>query len=1149
MAVYRDADFVHLHVHSSYSLLEGALRIADLARLAADDRMPALALTDTNNLFGALEFSEKMAATGVQPIAGLQLSVDFGDRQAAHGRALPGAADPARANLVLLAQSEAGFENLSRLSSSAFMETAPQDHPHVSLAALARHAEGLIALTGGPSGPLDSALQAGLIDLAATRLQALRELFTGRLYVELQRHGIAEARAIEPALIDLAYANAVPLAGANEAYFATAGNHAAHDALLAIAEGRTLGEANRRQCSPEHWLKPRAEMRKLFHDVPEAAANTVEIAMRCAYRPRPRKPILPRFTPEGGLAAEALELRRQAEAGLAQRMQERPLAPGLAAEDYVKRLDFELGMIETMEFPGYFLIVADFIQWAKRRGIPVGPGRGSGAGSLVAYSLTITDLDPLKFNLLFERFLNPARVSMPDFDIDFCQERRDEVIRYVVGRYGADRVAQIITFGTLQARGVLRDVGRVMQIPYGQVDKLTKLVPVNPAKPVTLAQALSEEPKLAAAGRDDEMVGRMLEVAQQLEGLHRHASTHAAGIVIGDQPLENLVPLYRDPKSDMRVTQYSMKWAESAGLVKFDFLGLKTLSVLQLAAQLVARRGITVDLGNLPLDDKASYEMLSRGEVTGVFQVESQGMRRALLEMKPDRIEDIIALVALYRPGPMANIPVYCARKHGHELPEYIHPLIKPVLEETYGVIIYQEQVQLIAQIMAGYSLGEADLLRRAMGKKERKEMDAQRERFVSGAAARGVHQSRADEIFDLLAKFADYGFNKSHAAAYAIVSYQTAYMKAHYPVEFLAASMTFDMANTDKLVEFRLEAQRLGITVVPPDINRSTEQFDVAERTIYYSLAALKGVGAEAVKSICAARGPKPFKSLADFARRIDPRQVSKRVIEALAASGALDGLAPNRAAVFAGADMVISAAGAAQEARSGGQAMLFGGGDDDQAVPLPKLKDWPQAERLQREFAAVGFFLSGHPLDEFAEALQRLRLQPHAEFARAVRQGQSAGRLAATVLERQERRTRTGNKMGIITLSDQTGQFEAVIFSEGLAQYRDMLEPGNRVLVEAVAAVENDELRIRLNRVDLLDEALARVQKGIRIFVRDAAPVEAIAARLGKRGDGEVMVVVMTEGGAGEVELRLPHRYELSPPMIGALKAVGGVVSVQHV
>jgi DNA polymerase-3 subunit alpha len=727
------------------------------------------------------------------------------------------------------------------------------------------------------------------------------------------------------------------------------------------------------------------------------------------------------------------------------------------------------------------------------------------------------------------------------------------VIRYVQERYGRDQVAQIITFGTLQARGVLRDVGRVLQMPYGQVDKLCKLVPQNPAAPVSLKQAIEGEPRLQAEREGDAVVKRAFDIAQKLEGLNRHASTHAAGIVIGDRPLSELVPLYRDPKSDMPVTQFNMKWVEQAGLVKFDFLGLKTLTVLQTAVALVKRRGIHIDLAAIPLDDKNTYDLLARAEAVGIFQLESAGMRRALLDMRPDRFEDIIALVALYRPGPMANIPTYCARKHGMEQPDYIHPKLESILRETFGVIIYQEQVMQAAQILAGFTLGEADLLRRAMGKKIKKEMQAQRERFVSGAVDRGVERYQADAIFDLLERFAEYGFNKSHAAAYALVAYQTAYMKANYPVEFLAATMTLDIGNTDKLAEFRAESERLGIAVDPPSINRSAVDFEVDGNTIIYALAALKGVGKQAVETIIAARGNREFADLADFAARINPRAVNKRVLESLAAAGAFDPFENNRARVFAAVDVVLARAQRAHDTAAIGQSELFGGGATREQIALPQIEPWLPAERLRREYEAVGFFLSGHPLDDYAAVLKKLRVQPWAEFARAVKAGATAGRVAATVVSRIERRTRTGSKMGILGLSDPTGHFEAVIFSEGLAEHRDLLEPGNAVLLFLSAEVQGDEVRARIQSADPLDSAAANLQKGLRVFLRDGAPLEAVAKRLETaprsshaNGDGEVSVVLLLQRGT-EVEVKLPGRFKVSPQIAGAIKAVPGVVQVE--
>ena len=1179
--------FVHLHVHSSYSLLEGALPIARLAELAKADRQPAVALTDTNNMFGALEFSDKLAGAGIQPIIGCALSLDCGDQE---NQLRPGGLGGAQSlpRIVLLAATKAGYRNLLHLSSRAFLDHPGNEPPHVALAWLDGHTDGLIALTGGPDGPLDSAIAVGQSNLVLPRADMLLRLFGDRLYIELQRHGTAD-RAVEPALIDLAYTRGIPLAATNEPFFATAEDYEAHDALLCIAEGRLLGEAERRHLTTEHRFKTRAEMMALFADLPEALTSTVEIAERASFRPVARKPILPRFAAKGARDApdEAAALRERAEAGLARRIEAHGVAAGFTEEQYRERLAFELGVIERMKYPGYFLIVADFIQWAKSQGIPVGPGRGSGAGSLTAYALTITDLDPIRFGLLFERFLNPERVSMPDFDIDFCQDRRDEVIRYVQSRYGRDQVAQIITFGSLQARAVLRDVGRVLELPYGQVDRLCKLIPHNPTAPVTLARAIDGEPRLQAERDKEPVVARAFAIAQKLEGLYRHASTHAAGIVIGDRPLAELVPLYRDPKSDMPVTQFNMKWVEQAGLVKFDFLGLKTLTVLDRAVKLAAARGAgdrggeAIDLSRIPLDDKPTYDMLARGETVGIFQVESQGMRRALIDMRPDRFEDIIALGALYRPGPMANIPTYCARKHGTERPDYIHPKLEPILRETFGVIIYQEQVLQIAQVLAGYSLGQADLLRRAMGKKIKKEMQAQREIFVSGAVERGVERSQAETIFELLARFADYGFNKSHAAAYALVTYQTAYLKAHYPVEFIAASMTLDMGNTDKLSEFRAEAARLGIVVEPPSINRSGVDFDVAPSSlpspasgggmgggIRYALAALKGVGRAAVEAIVAARGARPFADLGDFARRINPRAVNKRVLESLAAAGAFDELERDRARVMAGTDALLGTAQRSYDAAESGQAELFGGPAAPERLKLADVPTWLPAERLQREFDAIGFFLSGHPLDDYASVLKNMQVQSWADFARAVKTGVTAGKVAATVVSRAERRTKTGNKMGVIGLSDPSGHYEAVIFAEGLQQYRDVLEPGSPVLLYLTAEAQGEEVRARIQTVEALDRAAAKVQRGLRIFLRDGAPLEAVAKRLDRRGEseasgkgngrgggqtrpegeGEVNLVMLLAAGA-EVEVKLPGRYKVSPQIAGAIKAVPGVVEVQAV
>ncbi|GGA54411.1 DNA-directed DNA polymerase [Nitratireductor aestuarii] len=1147
--------FIHLRVHSAYSLLEGALHVGKVIAHALADNAPAICIADTNNLFGALEFSQKASKDGIQPIIGCQLSIAFSDSFTEARKGNRKNATLEYDSLVLIASTQVGYDNLVRLVSRAYLDHEAGTPPHITQEWLKELGEGIICLTGGPKGAIGVALQAGRKEIAEQRLLFLKEVFCDRLYVELERLQDYD-RALEAATVDLAYTHDLPLVATNEAFFKSRDDYEAHDALIAIAEGAVVAMDDRRRLTPDNYLKTQAEMSVLFADLPEALDNTVEIAQRCSYYAKTRNPILPRFTgddaagEEAALKAEADELRRQAREGLERRLEAHGPSAGHTVEEYQERLDYELGIIERMKFPGYFLIVADFIKWGKSQGIPVGPGRGSGAGSLVAYALTITDIDPLRFSLLFERFLNPERVSMPDFDIDFCQDRREEVIRYVQQKYGREQVGQIITFGSLQARAVLRDVGRVLQMPYGQVDRLCKLVPSNPANPVPLKKAVEEEPKFAEEVEKEPIVATLLENAMKLEGLYRHASTHAAGIVIGDRPLHELVPMYRDPRSDMPVTQYNMKWVEQAGLVKFDFLGLKTLTVLQTAVNLIKRRGIEIDLSKIPLDDQKTYQMLSRGETVGVFQVESAGMRKALIGMKPDCIEDIIALVALYRPGPMENIPVYNARKHGEEEIASIHPKIDHLVKETQGVIVYQEQVMQIAQELSGYSLGEADLLRRAMGKKIREEMDKQRVRFVDGAKKQGVTVTQANTIFDLLAKFADYGFNKSHAAAYAVVSYQTAYLKAHYPVEFLAASMTYDMANTDKLNEYRRDATRLGIEVVPPSVMTSYRLFEVGENRIYYSLAAIKGVGDHAVEHIVAKRQEKPFDSIEDFCTRVDPRIVGKRVLESLICAGAFDCFGHDRAALFQGIDRLMGLSARAAEDAALGQGDIFGSAALElQKLHLPVSEPWLPAERLHREFVAVGCYLSAHPLDDYRDALEKLRVQNWIDFQAAVKRGATAGRLAGTITTKQERKTKTGNKMGIVQFSDSSGQYEAVLFSEALNHYRDILEPGKSVVITVQAEDRPEGVNLRIQTVQSLDEEASRMQKALRVYLRDPKPLSMITSQLTTRGEGQVSLIVIKDGGQGEVEVSLPDRYRLSPQIASAMRSVPGVVEVELV
>ena len=1145
--------FVHLRVHSAYSLLEGALTIPKLVSLAAEERMPALALTDTNNLFGALEFSEYAAQAKIQPIIGCTLSLSF----AAEPEARPDSCELVKhinhGRIALLAKDASGYANLIKLSTEAYRYGADSGETLVTIAHLALHQEGLIALTGGPDGVIDRAIAANDFRFAETALNQLKGIFGDRLYVELQRHSLAPERTIEPLLLDLAYDNHLPIVATNEPYFASPDDFEAHDALICIAEGSYVGVDQRRRLSPEHYFKSVRQMTELFADLPEAIENTIEVARRCSYRPREHAPILPQFL--GGTRAEAqgeteaAELRRQSEAGLARRLEEEGTAPGFDAKAYADRLAFELNVIIGMNYQGYFLIVADFIQWAKARGIPVGPGRGSGAGSLVAWALTITDLDPMRFGLLFERFLNPERVSMPDFDIDFCQDRRDDVIAYVRERYGADRVAHIITFGKLQARAVLRDVGRVLQMPYGQVDRLCKLVPMNPANPVTLPQAIAGEPRLQEARDAEPLVAKLLDIGQRLEGLYRHASTHAAGVVIADRPLIDLVPLYRDPRAQLPATQFNMKWAEAAGLVKFDFLGLKTLTVIETARELLARRGVTLDPARLPLDDAASYALLACGDTVGVFQLEGAGMRDALRKLKPDRFEDIIAIVALYRPGPMDNIDSYVNRKHGREQPDYLHPAIRPILEETYGVIIYQEQVMQIAQTLSGFSLGEADLLRRAMGKKIKKEMAQQRNRFIEGAVGKGVDRGRAEFIFELVAKFAGYGFNKSHAAAYALIAYQTAYLKANHPVEFLAASMTLDIGNTDKLNGFAQEARRMGIRIEPPSVNHSEAGFMPSETRIRYSLAALRNVGRQAVDHICAEREKRGrFKDVSAFARAINPRLVNKRALETLASAGAFDELGIDRATALDNVDRIMAAGSRSLEDETGGQNDLFASAArTPPPIELRPAKPWAPTDRLSHEFEAVGFFLTGHPLDDYQEVLEALGAETWVDFAAKARTRRVVGTLAGTVLSMRERQGKSGNAYAFVAFSDPTGQFEAVVFSEALAGSRELLKPGSAVLLDVEAEADGETVKVRARRISSLEAVAEARHSGIKIYLEGTRALDSIAEQVGGRGgQGELRLVLRLDDAGREVEFVLPQGIDATPKQRSALKLVQGVAAV---
>jgi DNA polymerase-3 subunit alpha len=1157
-----EPQFIHLRVHSAYSLAEGAIKIKDLVPLAKKLGMPAVAVTDTGNLYGAVEFSLAAAKEGVQPIVGCQMWVEKPEQRGQKNKK-PEHPD----QLVLLVQNEAGYKNLIKLTSKAFVTPIEHcDKPAVSWEDIAAHAAGLICLTAGTKGAVGRMLVDSRLSDAEKTLLELKNIFKDRLYIELERHGAADENLIESPLLDLAYKHDIPIVATNNCFFTDPDMAEAHDALLCIEGGSYVQESNRRRVTPEHYFKSQEQMAELFKDLPEAVENTVHIARRCAFMLKELKPMLPRFQTSEGRTEEE-ELKINAEKGLVWRLENYVFKPDWDAakkEDtrkkYAARLNYELDVLNKMGFAGYFLIVSDFIRWAKENDIPVGPGRGSGAGSLASWAVGITDLDPIELGLLFERFLNPERVSMPDFDVDFCQERRDEVISYVRNKYGTDCVAQIITFGKLQARAVVRDVGRVLQMPYGQVDKIAKLVPQNPANPISLEEALESEPLLRDARDADEQVKKLIDIALKLEGLYRHASTHAAGIVIGDKPLDQIVPLYRDPASDMAATQFNLKDVEKVGLVKFDFLGLKTLTVIKDAIRLIRENeGVELDPLKLPLDDKDTYKILARGDCAAVFQLESAGMRDLCRQMNVENFEEIIAIVALFRPGPMENIPKYLANLKGDEEIDYMHPLLQPILKDTYGVMIYQEQVMSAAQVLAGYTLGGADLLRRAMGKKIQSEMDAQRDTFIKGCAAtNNISAELAGSIFDQINKFAGYGFNKSHSAVYAHIAFQTAYLKAHYPVEFMAATMTQDMSNTDKLAMLRQELQRMKIMLLPPDINKSIPRFSVERlpdgtKAVRYALAGLKGVGEEAMKKIVAERAANgPFKDLYDFARRIDNKVMNKRQMESLAAAGAFDAFHPNRAVIVASVETLLRYAASNAEEKSTGQESLFGASTAVLAEPpLAQADKWEPLEFLRHEFDAVGFYLSSHPLDSMRSQLERIKIVPSSRVEAALASSPSNRlRMAGIVVRKQERVSQKGNRFAFAQISDPYGVFEMMIFSELLNAKRDLLEAGTPVLLTVDVDRKNeDELRYLAQSIELLMPAVQAVTRQVVIRVQQPQAAEKIRAILEQAGTGRMKVQVQADAGQGRIaHLDIPGGWNIKEDTPKALRAVAGVLDVQE-
>jgi DNA polymerase III subunit alpha len=1184
------APFVPLRVLSSYSMLEGAIDPKDIAKLAKERGFPAIAICDRNGLYGVVAFASACKAEGVQPIIGALLGVAREEVEGSGARAID--------YLALLAQDDAGYGNLCHLVSKAHLDRPLELDPHVTLADLDGRTDGLIALTGAGEGGLTRLLANGQHDAAARLADRLEGLFPGRLYIELARHGDPVCERAEEALIELAYARDLPLVATNPANFAEPHMHKAHDAMLCISHSTQIEAEDRPRSNPQAFVKSDRMMTEAFADLPEATANTLVIAQRCAFAPPYRKPILPSLA--GDLAGEERMLAEDSRKGLVERLApyypetiraelaEALLLPSAKALEeqsesfdmlrangvwdevleYKQRLEFEIEVIVGMGFPGYFLIVADFIKWAKDQGIPVGPGRGSGAGSVVAWALTITDLDPLRLGLLFERFLNPERVSMPDFDIDFCETRRGEVIRYVQQKYGSDHVAQIITFGKLKARAVLRDCGRILQMSYGQVDRLCKMVPNHPTDPWPLPRALNGAADFRREYDNDKEVKRLVDLAMQLEGMPRNSSTHAAGVVIGDRPLAQLVPLYRDPRSDMPVTQFDMKHVESSGLVKFDFLGLKTLSVLRKAVDLLNERGITIDLGALALDDAAVYHLMQTGNTVGVFQLESEGMRRTLKAVKPTNFGDIIALVSLYRPGPMDNIPLFGQRKAGVVPIEYPHEKLEGILAETYGIFVYQEQVMQAAQVLAGYSLGDADLLRRAMGKKNQAEMDAQRNRFIQGC--RDVSQidaKRANELFDLIDKFAGYGFNKSHAAAYALLAYQTGWLKAHYPEEFYAASMCFDLHQSDKLNVFVDDARRYpnghgGVAVLPPCINASQARFTVEQTdqgyAVRYALAGIRNVGEKAMEAIAAERATGgAYASLKDFFDRLPQGSMNRRQLEGLICAGALDALEPDRALLNANADMLLAVADAAMRERASGQVGLFGGeAAGPEELRLQAAPAWSRTERMAKERENFGFYFSAHPVQQYRDVASANGARTYQSLmeAGAPPGGRGTAVMAALVEGITKARTRKGGTFVRADFSDASGQFSAACFEEALVpQFERWGQEGECLLLTVELDAPNPDEPPRLTVRGARPLAAVSGATAMQLSA-DIASIEALLELQIEldvmqdqmmSGGGEVVVRLALAGG-GHARVLLGRGFVLNGELAERLAAVEGIDNV---
>jgi DNA polymerase-3 subunit alpha len=1123
--------FNHLKIHTQYSICEGAIKIEDLKNFCKDNKIKSVGLSDTSNLCGSLEFSENLAKSGTQPIIGTQILFNFKGEVGL---------------LPLFAMSEIGYKKIIELSSKSYLSSTETKDPQCKLDHLIEKPDGVLLLSGSINGLIGKLFNKGKFFEIEEIYKLIKKNFGDNFYIEIQRHNDQNEKSFENYNLNLSKKFNLPIIATQEVYYLDKSMHDAHEALICIGQKTYLNDKNRISFSNQHYFKSSDEMNKLFLDLPEALENNYNLPLRCSFRPISSKPILPNISSEkSGNADKALSL--YSEEGLINKfinvfkISKNKIEINSKFKIYKDRLDHELKIISEMKYASYFLIVSDYIKWAKNNDIPVGPGRGSGAGSLVAWCLSITDLDPIKFNLIFERFLNPDRISMPDFDIDFCEEKRDLVFDYLNKKY-KDSVAHIITFGKLKARMVIRDVGRVIGLPYGFVDSISKMIPFDPSRPQSLIECINNEPRLQKLIKEDSRVKKLIDLSLKLEGLNRNVATHAAGVVIADKKLTDTVPLYKDASSDLLLpsTQFDMYSAENAGLIKFDFLGLKTLTVISKTQKLINKKNKEFKIENIDYDDHKVFDLLSTGNTVGLFQLESSGMRDALMNMKPNHLEDIIALVALYRPGPMSNIPTYNDCKHGKEKPDYLHPMLEEILKPTYGVIIYQEQVMQIAQKLSGFTAGEADILRRAMGKKKRSELEKQKQRFVDGAVKNGINKETAAGIFLKIEPFAEYGFNKSHAAAYAIIAYQTAYLKTYFPNEFFAASMTMDISNQSKLSEFYEELKRLNIKIVRPDINKCFADFKSEENNFYYALGSIKSVGFEAILNIVNERTKNGnFISINDFINRVNTKDINKLQLEGLVKAGAFDNLNTNRQSIFNSIPKLLLKSKNIFENKIANQIDLFEINESNDENIIENIKDWDFEERLSKEFESIGFFMSDHPINKYKEIFDDYKITDYNSFVSNTNIKEC--NIGATLLKIQEKKTSKGNSYAIIKLTDLSSVFELFIFSEILESNRSILIEGNSLLITLNKNLSNDENRfkkININKIILLKDLYNKPISKIELTLSNINKISKINF-LEKNGDTDVIFNIIDNNK--KFSFKLNQRRKVDRNIVNLLRKEG--------